>query len=230
MTLAAVKKKQFCDVLRRDVTIQIALLRHAEAGVHGCFYGHSNPSLSVHGQEQLPTIVQNLSHIAPRAIWSSDLVRAVETAEPIAKHFRLGYKTSPGLREMNFGKWEGLTWKEVELEYPEDARAWAKLFPHHRPPGGESFLELQSRVVEQLQQLGEHPEAGCTLVVTHAGFIRTAVAWILGTPDERISRICQNHGSLTTLEKLRNHWTVTALNVSVPLLPNTRRSETEDRP
>lgn len=230
MTLVAIANRKSCDDAKGGAAVQIALLRHAEAGVHGCFYGHSNPSLSVHGQEQLPTIVQNLSHIPLRAIWSSDLVRAVETAEPIARHFRLCYKTSPGFREMNFGKWEGLTWKEVELEYPEDARAWAKLFPHHRPPGGESFLELQSRVTEQLEQLGEHAEAGCTLVVTHAGFIRTAVARILGAPDERISRIGQNYGAVTTLEKVGNQWTVTALNVTLPLFPNSRCNEIEARP
>ena len=230
MTLTALTGRKSCDDARSGATVEIALLRHAEAGLHGCFYGHSDPSLSVQGREQLPTIVQGLSHIRARAIWSSDLVRAVETAEPIARHFRLGYKTSRGFREMNFGKWEGLTWKEVELQYPEDAMAWAKLFPHHRPPGGESFLELQSRVIEQLEQLGEHAEPGCTLVVTHAGFIRTAVAWVLGAPDEHISRIGQNHGSLTTLEKLGNHWTVTALNVSVSLFRNARRNELEDRP
>ena len=230
MTLTALTGRKSCDDAGSGVTVEIALLRHAEAGLHGCFCGHSDPSLSVRGREQLPTIVKSLSHLPPRAIWSSDLARAVETAEPIAKHFRLRCKTSPGLREMNFGKWEGLTWKEVELRYPEDARAWAKLFPHHRPPRGESFLELQSRVIQQLERLGDHAEPGCTLVVTHAGFIRAAVAWVLGAPDERISRIGQNHGSLTTLEKLENHWTVTALNVSASLFRNARRNEIEDRP
>jgi len=122
MTLTAVTNRQPCDVVGGDATIQIALLRHAETGLHGCFCGHSDPSLSVQGQEHLPTISQSLSHIVPRAICSSDLRRARETAEPIARHFGLDYKTSPGFREMNFGKWEGLTWKEVELQYPDDAQ------------------------------------------------------------------------------------------------------------
>jgi broad specificity phosphatase PhoE len=130
---------------------------------------------------------------------------------------------------MNFGKWEGMTWKEVEFQYPEDARAWAKLFPHHRPPGGESFRELQARAVEQMERLARHAEPGATLVVTHAGFIRTAVAWVLGMPDERISRIGQNHAALTTLEKLGSHWSVLALNASASRFASRRRRETKDQ-
>ena len=214
MTPSAMTNRQSCNVLRGDATIQLAFLRHAQAGLHGHFCGHSDPGLSVQGREQVPIIIQSLSHMAPRAVWSSDLRRAVETAGPIAKHHGLDYTTSPAFREMNFGAWEGLTWKEVELQYPDDAQAWAKLFPHHRPPGGESFLELQARAVDQLEQLAKHAEPGCTLVVTHAGFIRTAVAWVLGVPDKRISRIGQNHGALTTLEKLGKQWSITALNVS----------------
>ncbi len=229
MTLTAGTNRQSCDVLRGDATIQIALLRHAQTDLHGCFCGHSDPSLSVQGREQIPSVIRSLSQVIPKAIWSSDLRRATETAEPIAKHFGLHYATSPALREMNFGLWEGLTWKEVELQYPEDARAWAKFFPHHRPPGGESFLELQARVVEQLEQLAKHAEPGCTLVATHAGFIRTAVAWVLGVPDERISRIGQNHGALTTLEKLGNHWSVSALNASAFRFAEARRRESKDQ-
>lgn len=229
MTLTTLTNRQSCDVLRGETTIQLVFLRHAQAGLHGHFCGHSDPSLCVQGREQLPTIIQSLSQIVPRAIWSSDLRRARETAEPVAKHFGLGYKTSPAFREMNFGNWEGLTWREVELQYTDDARAWAKFFPHHRPPGGESFLELQARAVDQLQQLAEHAEPGCTLVVTHAGFIRAAVAWVLGVPDERISRIGQNHGALTTLEKLGNHWSVTALNASASRFSDAKRKETKDQ-
>jgi broad specificity phosphatase PhoE len=230
MTLTALTNGQSCDVLSSYATIHIALLRHARTDLHGRFCGHLDPGLSAKGREQIPTIIRGLSQIVPRAIWSSDLRRAKETAEPVAKHFGLDYKTSPGFREMNFGRWEGITWKEVELQYPDDAGAWAKFFPHHRPPGGESFLELQARAVAQLGQLAKDAEPGCTLVVTHAGFIRTAVAWVLGVPDERISRIGQNYGALTILEKLGNHWSVTALNVGAFRFSDARRRQTEGQP
>lgn len=213
MTRIAARNQQRCGIDRDGATIQLALVRHARTDFQGRFCGHSDPGLSDEGREQLPTIIRNLSQIEPHAIWSSDLVRARETATPIAKHFGLDYAASRALREMDFGLWEGLTWNEVELQYPDDARAWAELFPHHRPPGGESFGEVQARAIAQLEQLAKQAEVGWALIVTHAGFIRTAVAWILGMPDERISRICLSHGALTTLENVGNQWTVTALNV-----------------
>jgi len=212
--VTAMTLSQLCDVFRSAATIQIALLRHAQADVHGQFCGHSDPGLSQRGHEQIPVLIQSLSRLMPCAVWSSDRQRAIQTAEPIAKFFGLDYGISAALREMNFGMWEGLTWNEIELQFPEDASAWARGFPNHRPPGGESFVELQSRVVEELAQLAKHAQPGCTLVVTHAGFIRTAVAWVLGMPNQRLVRIGQDYGALTILENVRNHWAVTALNVA----------------
>lgn len=212
MSLHETTDRRPCDAWTIEATVKIALLRHAQAGLHGRFCGHSDPGLSAEGQEQLPRIVKAVSRFALRAIWSSDLRRAQETAAPIARHFGMDYMTSPCFREMNFGLWEGLAWKEVERQYPDDAQAWIKHFPRHRPSQGESFAELQARATRQLELLGESVNPGCTLVVTHAGFIRAAVAWILGMPEERISHIGQNHGALTILEKVGNHWSVSALN------------------
>jgi broad specificity phosphatase PhoE len=228
MTSNAMTNRQSCDALRGAATSKIALLRHAQTDLHGRFCGHSDPNLSIQGRQRIPSIIQSLSRMSPKEIYSSDLRRAIQTAEPIAKHFGLDYTPSRGFREMNFGSWEGLTWKEVELQYPEDARAWAELFPHHRPPGGESFSELQTRVSRQLEQLATTAELGCTLVITHAGFIRTAVAWVLRMPDESISRIGQNYGAVTILEKTRQQWVVAALNVTASCLAS--GASKEDRP
>ncbi|HVH71511.1 MAG TPA: histidine phosphatase family protein [Candidatus Dormibacteraeota bacterium] len=229
MSGTAISHRQECEVASGSTTIRIVLLRHAQAGLHGCFCGHSNPGLSAEGREQIPAIIESLSRVLPTAIWSSDLRRATETAEPVAKHFGLGYTTSAALREINFGAWEELTWREVELHYPEDARAWIELFPRHRPPGGESFAELQARAAGQLEVLTSHAKPGCTLVVTHAGFIRAAIGWVLGMPDKRISAIGQDYGAITILERVRNHWSVAALNLSASAFSATMLSQTGER-
>jgi alpha-ribazole phosphatase len=231
MTLAAAKSRQSCHTATGGTAIQVVLLRHAQAGLYGHFCGHANPGLSAEGRAQIPTIIQNLSPMAPKAIWSSDLRRGTETAKPIAEHFGLDCLPSAFLREMNFGSWEGLTWEEVELQYPEDARAWVRVFPHHRPPGGESFLELQARAVGQLEEVASKAaEPGCTLVVTHAGFIRATVGWVLGMLDERIPRIGQNHGAITILEKVGTHWIVAALNLHMSPSWTAMRQQTGGKP
>lgn len=230
MTLPPLAIAQSCAAIAPEATKQLVLLRHVEADLHGRFCGHSNPSLTAPGRARLPAIIQGLSvaSISPTAIWSSDLQRATETAEPVAKHFGINYATSPGLREMNFGSWEGLSWGEIEARYPEDARAWMVRFPHHRPPGGEAFPELQVRVIGELQSLVKRPEPGCTLAVTHAGFIRVAIAWVLGMADERVSSIALNHGAITVLENIRGHWSLTAMNLDLSCFAHTNK-EGEDR-
>jgi broad specificity phosphatase PhoE len=229
MTQIATQTRQRCGIAGDEATIQLALVRHAHTGFQGRFCGHSDPGLSAKGREELPTIIRSLSQIQPDAIWSSDLLRARETTEPLAKHFGMDYTASSDFREMNFGLWEGLTWNQVELQYPHDARAWAELFPRHRPPGGESFFEFQARVIERLEQLAKQAEHGCTLIVTHAGFVRIAVAWVLGVPDEHISRIGLDYGAHTTLEKLGNHWMVTTLNVGASRFREAKWKTIEDQ-
>jgi len=190
---------------------RLVLLRHAEAGLRGRFCGLSNPALTSEGRNAIPRIIERLSPLPPCTVWSSDLRRAKQTASPIAKHFAVALRTSPDLREINFGQWEGLTWGDIEARFPEDARAYSECFPHHCPPGGESFHDFQKRVVAELERLTKMSEAQ-TLVVTHGGFIRTAVAWILGMPDRHILRIGVDYGTATVFEKAANHGLVTAIN------------------
>jgi broad specificity phosphatase PhoE len=213
VTVTAGVHHQCCDPAE-DPLLRLVLLRHAQAELHGRFCGHSNPALTIEGHKEIPGMIQRLSSLPPSAIWCSDLQRAEQTGAAIAKHFGMTSRTSTGLREMNFGQWEGLTWEDVEMRFPEDARAWSRAFPHHRPGGGESFHEFRMRVVTELERLAREAEAGYTLVVTHAGFIRTAVAWVLGIADDQILGIGLDYGAATILHKARHHWTVTAINTA----------------
>ena len=185
---------------------EVILLRHTQAGLDGRFCGHSDPELTEKGRAAFPAIISRLGAAPPSAIWCSDLIRAKETAARIAEHFGVPLRPSFALREINFGLWEGLTWKQVEAQFPQDASAWAREFPHHRPPGGESFEEFQSRVTAELRRISSDAEHGYVLVVTHAGFIRVAMGWVLGVPDDRISRIAVDHGAAIVLQRIGEHW------------------------
>jgi broad specificity phosphatase PhoE len=90
--------------------------------------------------------VHRLSQHAIRRVYTSDLRRARQTAETIAKHFGIGLHVRPGLREIHFGLWEGLSWSEVEVRNPIAAKNWAENYPHSPAPGGEPFRQFTSRV------------------------------------------------------------------------------------
>jgi len=212
MKSVAERKQQSCGWGEAAI-LQLVLLRHAQDQCYGRFCGHSNPELSIEGHNTIAGLIQNISSMRPTSICSSDLLRAQQTAAPIAKHFALPLRTSVALREMNFGQWEGLSWKEVEAQFPQDSSAWRESFPHHPPPEGESFGELQRRVVAEVERLANERNP-CTLMVTHAGFIRTAVAWVLGMPDDHILRIDLDYACVTVLRKAGDYWAVSALNTN----------------
>jgi broad specificity phosphatase PhoE len=205
MTSRAIVNANSCNG-GRTPSLQLILLRHPQARLHGRFCGHSDPQLTEEGRAALPAIISRFGVEPPSAIWCSDLVRAKETAAKIAERFGVLLTPSVALREMNFGVWEGLSWEEVEAQFPEDARAWAECFPHHRPPGGESFLDFQSRVIAELRRVSAGTEHGYALIVTHAGFIRVATAWVLGIPEDRISRIAVDHGAAVALRRIGEQW------------------------
>ena len=199
---------------RRTRSLQLVLLRHPQARLHGRFCGHSDPELTEEGRAALPAIISRVGVAPPSAIWCSDLLRAKETAVEIAKHCGVPSRPSIALREMNFGIWEGLSWEEIEAQFPDDARAWAERFPHHRPPGGESFIDFQSRVIAELSCVSAYIEHGYALIVTHAGFIRVATAWVLGMPDDRILRIAVDYGAAVVLRRIGDRWTFAAPTIS----------------
>jgi broad specificity phosphatase PhoE len=199
---------------------RLVFVRHLASELSGCFCGQSDPPLSAQGRSCIAALADSVRPLPVSAIFCSDLRRTRETAAPIAEQFQLACQTSEELREIYFGRWEGLAWSEVQRHFPDDARAWAKLFPHHSPPGGESFRNFRNRVIGELERLADKNQNACAVVVTHAGFIRSAISWVLKIPDECIARIGQDYGGITILEKALDSWTVPTVNAHGHLLPS----------
>ncbi len=151
----------------------LVLVRHAHTAMAGRFCGISDPPLSVKGVAQLPGLKQRLKAYPITHIFSSDLQRARQTAEAIARHQRLQVEYFGLLHELAFGSWEGLDWEQVTARDPEYAQRWLDNYPSVPAPGGEYFEDFLERVHYAMSAIAAQIGSGCAVVVTHAGVIRT---------------------------------------------------------
>jgi alpha-ribazole phosphatase/probable phosphoglycerate mutase len=166
----------------------------------GRFCGHSDPELNERGRQQLAGLINMLSEHEIRQVYTSDLRRAQQTAEAIATHLGAGLHVRPGLREIHFGLWEGLSWSEIEVRHPALAKSWAEEYPNSTAPGGESFQQFQSRVCRETDFLLGEATRSSIVVVSHAGFIRvTLTNWCRVSEQEAWDRT-KGYGSVVALD------------------------------
>ena len=153
----------------------LLFIRHAETAAAGTFCGHSDPPVNADGQQQIAQLLQQLHGQSFAAVYTSDLRRALTTAEALAEAFNLPYTSTPALREINFGAWEGRTWNEIIALDPAYAARWAEKFPDLPAPGGEYFASFRARVLTEVDRIQSQCGGGPSLIVTHAGVIRTVM-------------------------------------------------------
>jgi broad specificity phosphatase PhoE len=166
----------------------------------GQFCGHSDPELNEPGRRQLVRLVNTLSEYAIQRVYTSDLRRAQQTAQAIAEHFEAELRVRPGLREIHFGLWEGLSWSEIDVRDPVLAKRWAEEYPRSTAPGGESFQQFGSRVRREIAFLMGEATKPPIAVVTHAGFIRLVLTnWCRVTEQEAWDRT-KDYGSVVALD------------------------------
>src|SRR4051812_25921238 len=96
-----------------EISCRLLLVRHATAEGNGRFQGQRDVSLTSAGRRELNLLIAKCSLYPVRAVYSSDLERARQTAAAVARKFALEAEVRPGLREMHFGKWQGLSWEQV---------------------------------------------------------------------------------------------------------------------
>ena len=146
---------------------RIILARHGETDWNRerRWQGHSDRPLNDTGREQAETLAAELAGRPIAAVYSSDLLRAHETARIVADRLGLDVVTIPGLRERRFGSWEGLQDVEVERLYPG----------FNGPPDGESRAEMIGRVLDSLESIAHANRGRTVLVVSHGGPIRAVL-------------------------------------------------------
>ncbi len=162
---------------------RLIFIRHGQsiANVESRFAGHSNFDLSEVGYRQAELAAAYLKeHEKITAVYSSDLLRAWHTALPTARLFGLTPIPDTGLREIYAGKWEGLTFAELQERFPEEYRTWRQECSRLRCPGGESMSEVYDRARETVQRIAAANPGGTLAIATHAMFLRALHAYAEG--------------------------------------------------
>jgi phosphoserine phosphatase len=148
----------------------------------------------------------------PGAIYTSPLSRSTKTAEAIAKHFNLPVQKHPGLTDIDYGEWQGLSIEDARQLWPEEIDAWYNR-PHQALiPSGESLDELRARAMKTIQELAiQHP--GETIVlVGHTVINRIILLGVLGLGNERFWRIKQDTCAINVFESEEGDFTIASLN------------------
>ncbi|MFJ6844947.1 bifunctional RNase H/acid phosphatase [Streptomyces griseoluteus] len=180
------------------------LLRHGETPLtpqkRFSGSGGSDPALSEVGREQAQLVAGALARRGTvQAVVASPLARTRETAGIVAARLGLEVRVDDGLRETDFGAWEGLTFGEARERYPDDLTAWLG-DPQARPTGGgESFAQTAERIEEARARLVAEYAGRTVLLVTHVTPIKTLLRLALGAPPESLFRMELSAASLSAV-------------------------------
>jgi 2,3-bisphosphoglycerate-dependent phosphoglycerate mutase len=200
----------------------ILLVRHGETdwNASGRIQGHSDTPLNAAGHEQAQQTARRLAREPVRALYSSDLARAFETASVIGQALGLTVVTSPRLRERQYGAWEGLTSAEIQTRYPEQFAAWRARATDFAPPLGETRNELLTRALAELQRIARQHVGEMVVVVTHGGFCYVLINHIVGGVDGDRREFTFGNASIHTLEVTGDRWSVITMNETAHLRPS----------
>ncbi len=166
---------------------RLVLLRHGRTAWNeeGRAQGHADIELDDTGHAQAEVAARHLAVLAPDALWSSDLARARQTADYVARACRLATTYDRRLREFDVGERQGLTLDEFAERFPVEYSSWVRgdgLLP---VKGGEVTEDVERRLVPALQEFLASLERGRTgLVVTHGAAMKVAVTGMLEWPRE----------------------------------------------
>jgi broad specificity phosphatase PhoE len=171
-----------------------------------------DPPLSERGLAQARLVAERFVGHRVEGLYSSDLVRAMRTAELIGEAAGVEPVAVPGLREISLGAWEGKTREELIEEYPELWEQWSREPDWDIVPGGEGARPFALRVSETLARLRERQPHGDVVCVTHAGVVQVAVLEVVGRSSRGVFPFLIENCSLTVIRRSNRRTVVTAVN------------------
>lgn len=185
---------------------KIYLIRHAEAegNLYRRIQGHWDGRITPRGLLQIDALAERFRDVPLDALYSSDLQRTQTTAGAITRYHALELQTTPRLREICMGVWEGRPWGDAEHEQPEQMHVFNNDPERWCVPGGEPFVAVQQRMCDVLLELAQRHEGQTIAVVSHGMAIRAYICAVLGVPSTEIAKIPHGDNTAVTLVNIEN--------------------------
>ncbi len=186
-------------ILRVFMT-SLLLIRHGETDYNSNrrYCGFSNPPLNASGILQVKSLVKQLKEFDVVAVYSSDLLRAVQTAKAVFPKHQI--KTMIDFRELNFGIFEGLNYSEIMEKYPGLYRDWIKDPSNVLLPNGEEFGEFRKRVSSALFSIISLNKNKTIALVTHSGPIRLILCEVFGYGLDRFWEVSHELAAFSIID------------------------------
>lgn len=165
--------------------VRLCLVRHGETAwnIERRIQGQIDIPLNAHGEVQAQATAGALAPVRFDAMYSSDLSRAHATANAVAERQGQTLFSEPALRERNYGAFQGLTYAEAEVRFPDDYPRFIARDPAYAfPDGGESLIVFSQRVRAELERIADRHTDGCVLIVTHGGVLDIIHRLVTGKP------------------------------------------------
>ncbi len=178
---------------------EIILARHGETkwNVEEVFRGRIDIELNETGIKQAELLAEYLSAVKIEAIHSSPLKRALKTAEVIASYHQLEVEIAPGLIDMDFGEWQGLSPQEVKDKYPKLYAEWASQPDKVKIPAGESLNDVRERAIGLIDEIiARYTET--VVLVSHRVVNKVLICALLGLDNSHFWNIRQDTCGITT--------------------------------
>ena len=181
--------------------MRLVVVRHTAVDVPmGVCYGHLDVALAQSSDDDIKRVSDILRDYSFDAVYSSPLLRCTKLAEVFSDG--VGYVSDKRLMELNFGRWEGCDWEDISDT--QEAQFWFADWINGCCLGGESYLQLSSRVKEFLKDIKRIHRNKTVLVVTHGGVIRALHCLINKVDIEDVFNIKVEYGNYIEFEIVEN--------------------------
>ncbi len=194
---------------------RVYLVRHGQINGYDSFpvFGHTDVHLTQTGILQMQQMAERLRLVDIDAIYASDLKRSADGARIISCRHDVPLFFLPGLREMFFGKWEGMTLSEIQDKYPDELdKRQANLLSFRAPGEGESVDQFSERIMKCLRQILSEQEGRDLAIVAHGGVNRVILCNALGLGLDRMYNIHQDYGCLNVIDYFQDTTLIRLIN------------------